>query len=171
MQETFDSLAVLDDPVSEKKQVMFILASLLESFQTMVTALAASTADVPSLTDVKEKLRCKELRQKQAGPLPEDGQGKALTAGYGQKRSFAKSKLTCHFCGKPGHFKRDCRKWAAEKRKRSEQSQQNTGGQRQSASTAEVPVDDTELMMITTHALSSVSRGNWIVDSGATCHV
>ena len=34
-----------------------------------------------------------------------------------------------------------------------------------------MPVDDTESMMITTHALSSVSRGNWIVDSGATCHM
>ena len=110
LQETFDSLAVLDNQVSEKKQVMFILASLPKSFQTMVTALAASMADVPSLTDVKEKLRSEELRQKQAGPVTEDGQGKALTAGYGQKRSFAKSKLTCHFCGKPGHFKRDFRK-------------------------------------------------------------
>ena len=53
---------------------------------------------------MKEKLRSEELRQKQAGPVTEDGHGK----------------LTSHFCGKPGH---DCRKWAAEKRKRSEQSQ------------------------------------------------
>ena len=81
MQETFDSLAVLEDPVSEKKQVMFILASLPESFQTMVTALAASTEDVSSLADVKEKLQSEKLiRQKQAGPGHEDDQGKALAA-------------------------------------------------------------------------------------------
>ena len=43
LQDIFDSLAVLKDPVSENKQVMFILGSLPESFQTMVTALAAST--------------------------------------------------------------------------------------------------------------------------------
>ena len=118
MQETFDSLAVLEDPVSEKKQVMFILASLPESFQTIVTALAASTEDVPSLADVKEKLRSEELRQKQAGPGHEYDQGQALAAGHGPRRSFPKSKLTCHFCGKQGHHKRDCRKWAAEKKKK-----------------------------------------------------
>ena len=72
LQEIFDSLAVLEDPDSENKQVMFILASLPESFQTMVTALAASTDDVPSLSDVKERLRSKELRQKQIGLAAED---------------------------------------------------------------------------------------------------
>ena len=47
------------------KQVMFILAFFPDSFQTMVTALAASTEDIPSVADVKEKLRTEELRQKQ----------------------------------------------------------------------------------------------------------
>ena len=167
MQETFDSLAVLEDPVSEKKQVMFILASLPESFQTMVTALAASTEDVPSLADVKEKLRSEELKQKQAGPGHEDDQGKALAVGHGPRHSFPKSKLICHFCGKPGHFKRNCRKWAAEKK-----NEQSTGsGQKQSASPAEASDDDMESMMITTHAFSTVSNGKWIVDSGATSHM
>ena len=49
LQEIFDSLSALKDPVVENKQVMFILASLPESFQTMVTALAASTENVPSI--------------------------------------------------------------------------------------------------------------------------
>ena len=93
MQETFDSLAVLEDPVSEKKQVMFILASLPESFQTMVTALAASTEDVPSLADVKEKLRSEELKQKQAGPGHEDDQGKAVAAGHGNSRKCRLEKV------------------------------------------------------------------------------
>ena len=137
---------------------MFILASLPESFQMMmVTALAASTGDVPSLKNVKEKHSSKELRQKQAGPVPENDPGKALTAGPGQKRSVSKSKLTCHFCGKPSHFKCDCRKWAAEKKKRSEQTTGNS--QKQSASTTEVSDGDSESMMITTYALLSVSRG------------
>ena len=147
---------------------MFILASLLESFQTMVTALAASTGDVPSLKNVKETLRSKELRQKQAGPVPANDPGKALTAGHGQKRSVSKSKLTCH-CGKPSHFKCDCRKWAAEKKKRSEQTTSNS--QKQSASTAEVSDGDSESTMITTYALLSVSRGKWVIDSRATCHM
>ncbi len=86
-QEIFDSLAVLDDPVTENKHVMFILASLPESFQTMVTALAASTEDVPSLADVKEKLRSEELRQKQTS-VADDEEKKAFAAtqGYGRKK-------------------------------------------------------------------------------------
>ena len=57
LQEIFDSLVVLEDPVLENKQVMFILATLPESFQTMVAALVASTKDIPSISDVKEKIR------------------------------------------------------------------------------------------------------------------
>ena len=64
---------------------MFILASLPESFQTMVTVLAASTEDVPSLTDVKEKLRSEELRQRQIVPVTEDGERRALAAGHSWK--------------------------------------------------------------------------------------
>ena len=114
------------------------------------------------------ELQSKELRQKQAGSVPEDGQGKALAVGHGQKWSFSKGKLTYHFWGKPGHLKWDYRKWTAEKNR----SEQTTGSSnKQSASTAEVPEDDTETMMITIHALSTVLWGKWIVDSGATCHM
>ena len=120
--------------------------------------MVASTEDVPSLADVKEKLRSEELRQKQAGPGHEDDQGKALAASHGPRHSFTKSKLTCHFCGKPGHFKRDCRKWAAEKKKKNEQS--TNSDQKQSANPAdsEASDDDTESMMITTHTFSTVSN-------------
>ena len=55
LQEIFDSLVVLKDPVLENKQVMFILATLSESFQMMVNTLAASTEDVPSLADGRRK--------------------------------------------------------------------------------------------------------------------
>ncbi len=110
LQEIFDSLAVLEDPVTENKHVMFILASLRESFQMMVTALAASTEDVHSLADMKERLRSEELRQNHTS-VAEDEEKKVFAAiqGYGRKK-YQKSKLTCHYCGKIGHFKRDCRK-------------------------------------------------------------
>ena len=156
--------------------MMFILASLPESFQTMITALAASSEDVPSLVDVKEKLRSEELRQQQIGVTQDTGKRVfTATQGYSRNRKYTKSKLTCHFCGKPGHFKRDCMKWAAHQKK----SEPYAGSkQKQSASTAEGPEakssseeSDTETMMVTTHALSTVSRGKWIVDSGATCHM
>ena len=173
LQEIFDSLAVLEDPVTENKQVMFILASLPESFQTMVTALAASAGDVPSLVDIKERIRSEELRQKQS-IVTDDAGRKALAAathsqGHHKRTGYSKRQLTCHFCNKPGHFKRDCRKWAAQKKKNEAASSDN---RKQLASTANAESSsDSETIMMTTHALSSVSRGKWIVDSGATCHM
>lgn len=174
LQEIFGSLAVLEDPVSESKQVMLILASLPESFQTMVTALTASTEEVPPLASVKEKVRSEEIRQKQLLSNDRDEREKtALTADHApssRKREFRSSskKFTCHFCHKPGHFKRDCRKWAQAQKK-------TTPKPWQSASAAEVKGDndsaDSESMMVATHALSSVSKGKWIVDSGATYHI
>lgn len=70
---------------------MFTLASLPESFRTMVTTLAASTEDVPSMADVKEKLRSEELRHKQIGPVTENGERRAPNAGHGRKH-YSKSK-------------------------------------------------------------------------------
>ena len=66
----------------------------------------------------------------------------------------------CHFCHKPGHFKKECRKYLASKK------------QSHGANPAET-VDKTDEVMVMTHALvtSSESRRGWIVDSGATCHM
>ena len=83
---------------------------------------------------MKKRLRREELKQKQIGPVVEDDGKRALAVGCDQKR-YPKSKLTCKFCGRKGHFKRECWKWAAEKKK----SEQTTGSsQKQSASAAEV---------------------------------
>lgn len=100
----------------------------------MVTTQAASTNDVPSLADVKERLRSEELRQKQS-VVTDNIERKALMAashGHHKKAGNPKKHLICHFCNKPCHFKRECRKWAAQKN-------ENTGNnkQRQLANTAE----------------------------------
>ena len=170
LQEIFDSLAVLEDPVTEIKQVMFILASLPELFQTMVTALTASTEDVPPLADVKEKVRSEEMRQKQLLATDRD-ERKALATGNmpSNTRGSPNKRFTCHFCHKPGHFKRDCRKWARFQKKNEMASKSKLSA---SAADAKGTSDsDSDTMLVATHALSSVSRGKWMVDSGATCHM
>ncbi len=81
---------------------------------------------------------------------------RALTVMRGNPRKL----LTCHFCKRPGHLKRDCRKFLAT---------QKGQKQKESASTAKTESDSEAL--VTTHALCVVSRRNWIVDSGATCNM
>ena len=73
------------------------LASLPESFNMFVTALEANP-EVPKIETVTECLLHEERKTKERDDAGL-GKPKALTA---QDR---KGKFTCHYCGKPGHFK------------------------------------------------------------------
>ncbi len=108
MTEVFEALAVIGDPVTEEDRVVYLLASLPDSFTMLVTALEASSENVPKMEIVTERLLHEERKMKEKGN--EGNGGKAFTAGL--TRENPKKLLTCHFCKKPGHFKRNCRKLA-----------------------------------------------------------
>ena len=95
MSEICDELSAIGETVSEEDRVVYLLASLPESYSVLVTALEAN-ADVPSLAIVREKLLHEETKMKS-----KPSQEEALAVSF-------KKKLRCHFCNKPGHFKKDC---------------------------------------------------------------
>ena len=66
MTEIFDSLAVAGETVSEEDHVVYLLASLLESYNMSVTALEANE-DVPKLGVVTERILHKERKLKDKG--------------------------------------------------------------------------------------------------------
>lgn len=99
MTEVFDELAVIAEPISDEDKVVYLLANLPPSYDVLVTALESGSDTVPALENVTERL----LREEQKLKGREDGDGKLF---------FAKGKKTCHFCKKPGHYKKDCRKYA-----------------------------------------------------------
>ena len=76
----------------------------------LVTALEAQSENIPKWELVIERLLHQEskIKEKVTTPL-EDGR-KALIAG--QNKGLRKP-FTCHYCHKPGHFKKDCRKYLA----------------------------------------------------------
>ena len=55
MTELFRGLAEMDSALTEEDKVVYLLASLPESFGVLVTALEAST-DVPKMDVVTERL-------------------------------------------------------------------------------------------------------------------
>ena len=76
MTETFDELSVISDSLNEEDRVVYLLASLLESYDMLVTALEASQ-DVPKWALVTERLLYEEnkMREKQTG----GAESKAMT--------------------------------------------------------------------------------------------
>ena len=139
---------------------MHLLVSLPVSYDMLVTALEAQSENIPKWELITERLLHEELKLREKTPTRTDNDGrKALVV---KQKNFKghKKQFTCHFCKKPGHFKRDCRKFLASQKKREEA---NTAETHESRSDGEA--------LVTTHALASVSRGSWIVDLGATCHM
>ena len=160
MTEIFEALAAIGSVVSEEDGVVHLLASLPESYNMLVTALEAQSESVPKWELVTERLLHEELKLKEKAPTDRHGEDgrKALVTDQ-RRRPMARRNFTCHFCHKPGHIKAQCRKFLASQRKQS-----------QGASTAETRGNDEEAL-VTTHAFVAASRENWIVDSGATCHM
>ena len=158
--------------------MMFILASVPESFQTMVTALAAGTENTPPLADVKEKIRGEEMRQKHMSDAAlatadDEGRKAFLTRRHGgnQKRirydPRQKSDKTfkCHYCRRPGHFKRDCPVLKKKEEAAAKHADEGT--------TTDVDGDD-KLCVAVDHISCTANAEDresaWLVDSGATCH-
>ena len=71
----------------------------------------------------------------------------------------------CFKCGKHGHFKRDCPEASAEQSKGKKRS-----GKHKMAEEAG-DTSSSESLLVVHEALSVGLACNWIVDSGATCHM
>ena len=169
MTETFESLSVIGDPVSDEDRVVYLLASLPESFSMLVTAFEAN-ADVPKMEVVTERLLYEERKMKERGGSGSEVTAKAMPSA--QRFPRAKPKVKCYHCGKPGHIIRNCRARIAEEKAansgRTEPSQKaNTAAVRDGS----VSDDEEDDALIVSHALSANATNQWIVDSGATCHM
>ena len=69
MTELFDALSVAGETVSEEDRVVYLLASLPESYSVLVTALEANV-DVPKLEVVTERILHQERKLKiEVGPV------------------------------------------------------------------------------------------------------
>ena len=170
--ELFEALAVIGDPVSDEDSVVYLLASLPESFNVLVTALEASSETVPKMETVTERLLHEErkMKERNSNGSADDMSRKALTANH-KKVANPKRQVICHYCKKAGHIKRECRKLAAANRQASQDLSPSSKHSAKNAAAKEQILSSTDAMVVN-HALTvTQSRQNWIVDSGATCHM
>ena len=149
MTELFNELAIVGGAIEDEDQVVYLLASLLDSFNTLVTALEASE-DVPQMEVVIERLLHTERKQKEKSSSDLSAE-KAMTT----RRQFKGRGPQCGYCKMYGHIQKNCYdRIKAEEIK----AKQETGkGKRFKSGLHALGVQD--------------STHDWIVDSGAICHI
>ena len=174
MTEIFDELSVVGDPITDEDRVVYLLASLPESYNMLVTALEANE-EVPKMEVVTERLLHEERKLKNRGGSTGACSEKVMTVKQQSHKKGPRPK--CHHCGKIGHIKRDC--WDLTGKK-ADKSQKESRYSKQKANKAEVNKCDYDssssdtVGLIVTHAGlagAAVHQNSWIVDSGATCHM
>ncbi len=171
MTEIFDALTVAGETVSEEDRVVYLLASLPESYNVLVTALEASE-NVPKLEVVTERILHQERKFKYRSDAPSENAMISRKAGAPRRKS-----IKCHHCGKPGHFKKDCWILKAEKEGRKDPGagKKTKSLEKAAAVTVQEDSDSDSVGLIVGHALSvsssSETSSTWIIDSGATCHM
>ena len=160
MTEIFNALSVMEAPLSDEDKVIYVLASLPNSYGVLVTALEASE-NVPSMEVVTERLLNEERKHKEREertPNPYDEKAMAALPKRFNKRGV------CFKCGRHGHFKRDCPE-ADSKPGKTKHKANKVAGEAGDTSGSE------SSLVVEHKALSVGLASNWIVDSGATCHM
>jgi len=98
--ELFHALGEVDTPLSEEDRVVYLLASLPDSFGVLVTA----SENVPRMEVVIERLLHEERKMNNCSA----GNERAMN-------TRARRMVRCYHCKGLGHFKRDCPKLVSER--------------------------------------------------------
>ena len=173
LREMADQLSSIGEKVSDINFVMALLGSLPESYRTLVVTLGTWTPAQLTLQVVTAQLLQHESHDKNVGSTSEA----ALAAGNKSKPHSHihndagnshdhKKNAKCRYCGKKGHYERECR--TKEKDKKSGKLKKPF--QKQQANT--VDKKDQEDGSVFVAALSvTMSDKEWYIDSGASQHM
>ena len=184
MTEIFSELSIIGDKISDEDRVVYLLASLPDSFTTLVTALEANT-EVPKMDVVTERLLYEEKKLIDRATTSIKMEAGAMSVKHKVKSKGPK----CYGCHNYGHIQRNCpnvskqshnRDGQRERSKRPKSEKTRTTVKHSIHKTEEVNSDSDVGLAVTHNELNSVGesqdRGStdsscWIVDSGATCHI
>ena len=104
MTEIFSELSIIGDKISDEDRVVYLLASLPDSFTTLVTALEAST-DVHSMEVVTERLLYEEKKLIDWATMGVKMEAGAMSVKHHRAKSRGPK---CYGCQNYGHIQRNC---------------------------------------------------------------
>ena len=174
LREMADQLSSIGEKVSDMNFVMALLGSLLESYHMLVVTLGTRPPTELTLQMVMAQLLQQQSCNKDAGSTSEA----ALAIGnkskpHSHNRNDAgssydhKKNAKCRYCGKKGHYERECR--TKEKDKKLGKLK---NFQKQHANTVDKKDSTQKDESVFVAALSvTMSDKEWYIDSGASQHM
>lgn len=114
-----EQLSALGESIAENLLIAFLLSSLPESYNTLITALETRPEQDLTLSLVKNKL-IEEFQRRgnfNEGKSIENLEKAMKTTKVGMHSENTKDRNSCFFCKKPGHLKQECRKYLKWKEK------------------------------------------------------
>ena len=166
MTELFNELTAVGDVISEDDRVVYLLASLPDSFGALVTAFEANE-EVPRMEIVTERLLHTERKQKEKTGADFSEQ-KALV----NQQQVNMKGPKYHKGGKHGHIKRYCRSTFVDTFVDKSQYKYKQKANAAESKHVESSSDSESVGLVVQHAMTShFKKTAWIIDSGATCHM
>ena len=172
MEDLIDQLSSLGESFAEHLTVAIFLSSLPDSYGTLITALETRPEEDLTQELVKNKLLEEyKRRTEMTTSVTEHQEQQAMNVHATRENqpnvSTRRSTLTCFFCKKPNHIKKDCRKYIEWKKKHPEHKVKAVKHFTQ--------VNDKRNFQ-QGYDVCSIARtaniiNSWYIDSGATSHM
>ncbi|VFR02614.1 unnamed protein product [Cuscuta campestris] len=174
--------------LEDELQALLLLSSLPDSWDTLVVSLSNSAPNGKMTMEmVKASLLNEEARRKESGypiqaeanVIPESSRGRSKSRNphYRDKsRGRSKSRkrdFICHYCQKPGHIERFCRKKKRDMSRERKDKNENSEHKPEEKNTTALASSDDDLFVIGDHGLLNVACDDctWVIDSGASYHI
>ncbi|VFQ80312.1 unnamed protein product [Cuscuta campestris] len=187
-QGVVNQLAGMKMKLEDELQALLLLSSLPDSWDTLVVSLSNSAPEGKMTMEmVKASLLNEEARRKESGypsqseanVIPESSRGRSKSRNpHHRDKSRGRSEsrkrdFICHYCQKPGHIERFCRKKKRDMFRERKDKNENSKQKPEEKNTTALASSDDDLFVIGDHGLLNVACDDctWVIDSGASYHI